>query len=92
MFELCYNTNIMRGGGRQTKSDLLDLLVVAQAVVDVLRFELGLPLEGVSKNKRDDVYEEALIFLMRNPKLEKRYRQLVNKKMRWLQEIENAKQ
>jgi len=82
----------MRGGGRQTKSDLLDLLVVAQAVVDVLRFELGLPLEGVTKKNRDEVYEEALIFLMRNPKLERRYKQLMNKKLKWLKEIEDAKQ
>ena len=82
----------MRGGGRQTKGDLLDLLVVAQAVVDVLRFELGLPLEGVSKPKREEAYEDALIFLMRNPKLQRRYKQLLDKKMKWLKEIEDARQ
>ncbi|NBU33847.1 hypothetical protein EBZ38_03380 [bacterium] len=82
----------MRGGGRQTKGDLLDLLVVAQAVVDVLRFELGLPLEGVSKPKREKAYEDALIFLMRNPKLQRRYNQLLDKKMKWLKEIEDARQ
>ena len=82
----------MRGGGRQTQSDLLNLLVIAQAVVDVLRYELGLPLEGVARKQRDTAYEDALIFLMRNPKLRTRYKKLMGKKRGWLKEIEDARQ
>lgn len=77
----------MRGRGRQ-KHHILDLLVLAQAVEDVLRFELGLPLEGVGKKKLDESYEDALLYIMRFPKLRDRYKK-INKRT-WLREVEAA--
>lgn len=79
----------MSGRGRQRKH-ILDLLILAQAVEDVLRFELGLPLEGVAKKKRDESYEDALLYIMKFPKLRERYRR-INKKL-WLKEVEEARE
>jgi hypothetical protein len=65
-------------------------MILAQAVEDVLRFELGLPLEGVSKEEQDELYEEALEFIMRYPRLVERYKKL--NKEEWLKEVENARE
>lgn len=70
----------------------ISLMILAQAVEDVLRFELGLPLEGVSSKEEDALYEEAKIYIMRYPSLLKRYRKLQNKKKEWLQEVEDARE
>lgn len=70
----------------------ISLMILAQAVEDVLRFELGLPLEGVTAKEEDDMYEEAKLYIMRYPSLVKRYRKLNNKKKEWLQEVENARE
>lgn len=78
----------MRGRGRR-KHHILDLMVLAQAVEDVLRFELGLPLEGVAKKKLDESYEDALVYIMKFPKLRERYKKLNKKK--WLEDVEDAR-
>jgi len=76
--------------GRGRPKHILDLLVLAQAVEDVLRFELGLPLEGVAKKKRDESYEDALVYIMKFPKLRERYKKL--NKRRWLKDVQHARQ
>lgn len=70
----------------------ISLMILAQAVEDVLRFELGLPLEGVTTKEEDDMYEEAKLYIMRYPSLVKRYQKLTGKKKEWLQEVENARE
>lgn len=77
-------------GGRGRPKHILDLLVLAQAVEDVLRFELGLPLEGVARKKRNQSYEEALVFVMKYPSLRERYKK-INKRL-WLREVEHARE
>lgn len=77
-------------GGRGRPKHILDLLVLAQAVEDVLRFELGLPLEGVTRKKRNQSYEDALVYIMKYPSLRERYKRL--NKRRWLREVEHARQ
>ncbi len=81
---------IVNMGGRGRQKHILDLLILAQAVEDVLRFELGLPLEGVAKKKRDESYEDALVYIMKFPKLRERYSRL--NKQKWLREVQDAKQ
>jgi hypothetical protein len=78
----------MRIRGKQLTR--ISLMILAQAVEDVLRFELGLPLEGVSKEEQDELYEEALEFIMRYPRLVERYKKL--NKEEWLKEVENARE
>lgn len=87
---MCGSDIIVNMSGRGRQKHILDLLVLAQAVEDVLRFELGLPLEGVAKKKRDESYEDALIYIMKFPKLRERYKKL-NKK-RWLREVQDARE
>jgi hypothetical protein len=70
----------------------ISLMILAQAVEDVLRFELGLPLEGVKSKEEDDMYEEAKLYIMRYPSLVKRYSKLTGRKKEWLQEVENARE
>lgn len=84
-----YNV-FMDVGGRQITR--ISLLILAQAVEDVLRFELGLPLEGVSGTEEDALYEEAKVYIMRYPSLVKRYKRLNNRKLQWLREVENARE
>lgn len=76
--------------GRGRPKHILDLLVLAQAVEDVLRFELGLPLEGVARKKRGESYEDALMFIMKYPSLHERYKRI--NKRRWLREVEHARE
>ena len=80
----------MRVRGRQMTR--ISLMILAQAVEDVLRFELGLPLEGVKSKEEDDMYEEAKLYIMRYPSLVERYRKLNGKKKEWLQEVESARE
>lgn len=67
-------------------------MILAQAVEDVLRFELGLPLEGIDETELDDAYEEARVYIMRYPRLVARYRKLKNKKRQWLEEVQDARE
>ena len=80
----------MMGRGRQMTR--ISLMILAQAVEDVLRFELGLPLEGLDDNEQDDVYEDAKVYIMRYPRLVERYRKLHNKKKEWLEEVKDARE
>lgn len=77
------------GRGRHTR---ISLMILAQAVEDVLRFELGLPLEGVSKSEQEELYEEALEYIMKYPRLVSRYKKLIKKKREWLREVEDARE
>ena len=80
----------MMGRGRQHTR--ISLMILAQAVEDVLRFELGLPLEGLDGSEQDEVYEEARVYIMRYPRLVERYRKLHNKKKEWLEEVQDARE
>jgi hypothetical protein len=66
----------------------LELLILAQAVEDVLRFELGLPLVGHS-DIEEDVYMDALAFMSKYPTLMRKYYR--GNKNLWLQEVEDAR-
>jgi len=79
----------MDGRGRLTR---LSLMILAQAVEDVLRFELGLPLEGIEPGEIEEAYAEARMYIMRYPRLVDRYKKLSRKKQQWLQEVENARE
>lgn len=79
-------------GGRGRQMTRISLMILAQAVEDVLRFELGLPLEGVSRKEEDDLYEEAKLYIMRYPSLVQRYKKLNGRKKQWLQEVEEARE
>jgi len=63
--------------------------MLAQAVDDVLRYELGEPLVGLVKEREDEAYEDALSFLSQYPRLIQRL-QVVDKQQ-WLEEITNAR-
>lgn len=67
-------------------------MILAQAVEDVLRFELGLPLEGIDPEEVEEVYSEAHMYIMRYPRLISRYKKLEQSKREWLQEVENARE
>jgi len=67
-------------------------MILAQAVEDVLRFELGLPLEGIEPEEVEEAYAEARMYIMRYPRLVDRYKRLHGKKQQWLQEVENARE
>lgn len=79
----------MESRGRFTR---LSLMILAQAVEDVLRFELGLPLEGIDDGQEEEAYAEARMYIMRYPRLIERYRRLSGQKLEWLQEVENARE
>lgn len=79
----------MESRGRLTR---LSLMILAQAVEDVLRFELGLPLEGIEPDEVEEAYAEARMYIMRYPRLVDRYKRLHGKKQQWLQEVENARE
>lgn len=79
----------MDSRGRLTR---LSLMILAQAVEDVLRFELGLPLEGIEPEEVEEAYAEARMYIMRYPRLVDRYKRLHGKKQQWLQEVENARE
>ena len=78
--------------GRGRQHTRISLMILAQAVEDVLRFELGLPLEGVSKAEHEELYEEALLYIMKYPRLVSRYKKLTKKKREWLREVEDARE
>lgn len=78
--------------GRGKQYTRISLMILAQAVEDVLRFELGLPLEGIDDGQEDDVYEEARVYIMRYPRLVERYQRLHNKKKEWLEEVLDARE
>jgi hypothetical protein len=66
----------------------LMLLILAQAIEDVLRYELGLPLVGADVNEEEFLYYDALRFISRYPTL---MRKLEADKFKWLQEVQDAK-
>lgn len=78
----------MRVRGKQLTR--ISLMILAQAIEDVLRFELGLPLEGVTPEEQEELYEEALEYIMRYPRLFERYKKL--NKQEWLKEVEDARE
>ena len=67
----------------------LQIHILAQAVEDVLRFELGLPLVGARARSSSELYEEALGFILRHPQLIDRWKR--GDKQRWLREVEHAR-
>jgi hypothetical protein len=76
-----------KGGGRL---DIVQLHVIAQAIEDVLRYELGLPLEGALSDEATQIYHEALDFLRQYPKFKNRYKKI--NKLNWLREVECARE
>lgn len=76
-----------RVGGRL---DIVQLHVIAQAIEDVLRYELGLPLEGALTAEASEIYQEALEYLRQYPKFNKRYKKI--NKLNWLREVEYARE
>jgi hypothetical protein len=72
---------------------LLNLHILAQAIEDVLRFELGLPLVGVPEEKAWDAYSEALAFVTRYPTLSNRLNTLRTKRSKYktLCEVSDAR-
>lgn len=67
----------------------LQLHILAQAIEDVLRFELGLPLVGAAAQTHPELYAEALSFLARYPTLVNRWK-YANKRA-WLKEVHDAR-
>ena len=63
----------------------LQLYILAQAVEDVLRFEL----EDFCEDLEEDEYLDALTYILRYPKL--RQRLASHDKRSWLGEIEDAR-
>lgn len=76
-----------KGGGRL---DIVQLHVIAQAIEDVLRYELGLPLEGALSDEATTIYHEALDYLRQYPKFKRRYKKI--NKLNWLREVEYARE
>lgn len=81
-------------GARVTKPvrslDIVELHVVGQALEDILRYELDLPLEGVKSTVL--LYCETLFFLQKQyPVVYQRWEQIPCK-LTWLREIEYARQ
>lgn len=79
--------------------DIIELHVVGQALEDILKYELGLPLEGLSRLEQPYVYYETLFFLEKEyPVVYKRLLKLKGLhdrregKLAWLREIEYARQ
>lgn len=73
----------------------LQLHILAQALEDVLRYELGLPLVGASARgrHRELIYWEALDFLSQYQGLMLRWTRTTEPgRQRWLKEIENARE
>jgi len=68
----------------------LTLIVLAQAIEDALRFELGLPLIGLTPPDEEAAYECALAYILRFPTLNERWK--ISNKREWLKEIEHARQ
>ncbi len=69
----------------------MQLRVLLQALEDILSFELGLPLCGLSADEDpEDVYAEALAFISRYPTLVKRWQEADKK--RWLKELTDARE
>lgn len=67
----------------------LPLEILAQAIEDVLRYELGLPLIAIDKQEEaESHYEEALEVIYRYPTL---VRKLRRNKRKWLKEVEDAR-
>ena len=65
--------------------------MLAQCIEDVLRYELGMPLIGITDDfAREEAYEDALCYVSRFPSLRNRFTHVVHKK-RWLKELEDAR-
>lgn len=76
-----------KGGGGL---DIVQLHVMAQAIEDVLRYELGLPLEGAVGSEAAQIYYDSLEYLRQFPQLRKRYKKI--NKLNWLREVECARE
>lgn len=76
----------VRGG----RPDIVQLHVIAQAIEDVLRYELGLPLEGVMSDEAIQIYYDSLEYLKQYPAFKKRYKK--RNKLNWLREVESARE
>jgi len=74
------------GGGL----DIVQLNVIAQAIEDVLRYELGLPLEGAVSSDTPMLYYKALSYLKQYPEVYRRYNK--RNKLNWLREVEYARE
>lgn len=70
----------------------LSTLILAQAIEDILRFELGLPLVGVDACDYEDAYQDALCFVAKYPTLLKKIRAERTYKQKWLEDVDNARQ
>ena len=70
----------------------LQTLILAQAIEDILRFELGLPLIGVEPSSYEEAYQDALVFVARYPTLLKKVKSSVVYKRKWLARVDDAKQ
>jgi len=68
----------------------LQLHIMAQALEDVLRFELNLPLVGVKGEYSEAIYWEAFEFLLQYPGVTYRLATVPNKH-RWLKELQDAR-
>ena len=65
--------------------------MLAQSIEDVLRYELGMPLIGVTDpEEREEAYEDALCYISRFPSLRSRFTR-VSHKRQWLKELEDAR-
>jgi hypothetical protein len=72
-------------------NQLLYLLVLAQAVDDILVIDLGCSISE-SDDEDQEIYEEALLFVSRYGKIKKRLRKKEAFKWRWLYQIREAKE
>lgn len=71
----------------------LELEILAQALEDVLRFELGLPLTGCEPSQEEYWYEDALTYLSRHPRASERLKFLETlNKTELLREVERVRE
>jgi len=66
----------------------LQLLILAQALEDILLYELGLPLVGSPRNV-EEAYENALAYIGAYPTLINRWKS--RDKRTWLNEVRDAR-
>ena len=71
--------------------DIVELHIVGQALEDVLRYELGLPLEGIAFSERPLIYGETLYFLQQEYPTVYQRLQKIPSKLAWLRELEYAR-
>ena len=72
--------------------DIVELQVVGQALEDILRYELNLPLEGIARSEGPHLYCETLYFLQKEYPAVYQRLQKIPSKLAWLRELEHARQ